>query len=91
MLRVREELRLGGGALICNPLPPEAEIPAELIAGYIAAALADAEAAKVSAKEVTPYLLKRMFELTGGESLKANIALILNNARLAARIALALS
>ena len=51
--------------------------------------LAEVEAGRVSAKEVTPFLLDRIYELTGGRSLSANIELVLNNARLAARIAAA--
>lgn len=91
MVRVRGELGLGGGVLVANPIPEEAEIPAERISGFIEAALADAAAAGVAAKQVTPYLLGRMLELTGGESLTANMALIRNNAALAARIAAALA
>lgn len=91
MVRVRGELGLGGGVLVANPIPKEAEIPADRMSGFIEAALADAAAAGVSAKEVTPYLLGRMLELTGGESLTANMALIRNNAVLAARIAVALA
>jgi pseudouridylate synthase len=53
----------------------------------IEAALRDAAAQNVAAKAVTPFLLQRIYELTAGGSLKANIALVLNNARLAARIA----
>ena len=56
-----------------------------------AAAMAEAEARGIAAKAVTPFLLQRIFELTGGRSLDANIALVLNNARLAARIATAMT
>lgn len=80
-----------GGMLICNPIPFGAEIPAEHMNGFIIAAQADANREGVSGKAVTPYLLKRIFELTNGESLKANIALVENNARVAARIAVALT
>jgi pseudouridylate synthase len=76
--------------LICNPIPVEAEIPAARMAGFIAAAQADAARDGITGKAVTPYLLKRIFELTNGDSLKANIALVENNARLAARIAIEL-
>jgi pseudouridylate synthase len=80
-----------GGMLICNPIPVEAEIPADHMDVFIKAAQADANKLSVSGKAVTPYLLKRIFELTGGESLNANIALVENNARLAAHIAVELA
>ena len=80
-----------GGMLVCNPIPVEAEIPAERMAAFIIAAQADANQNGVFGKAVTPYLLKRIFELSNGESLKANIALVENNARIAARIAVELT
>jgi pseudouridine-5'-phosphate glycosidase len=86
----RSTLGLAGGMLIANPLLPEDEIPADRMAGYIAAAQRDAEEKGVAGKAVTPFLLSRILELTGGASLKTNIALVENNARLAARIAAAL-
>ncbi len=87
---MRGELGLPGGQLIANPIPLNDEIPLEIITPVISRALADAEKNLVSAKEVTPYLLTRIYELTEGRSLKANIALVLNNARLGAEIAKAL-
>ncbi|GGE42741.1 pseudouridine-5'-phosphate glycosidase [Actibacterium pelagium] len=84
---LRGQLGLPGGQLVGNPIPETAEIPTETINPIIQAALSEAEAAGVSAKEVTPFLLGRIFELTDGKSLDANIALVLNNARLAAEIA----
>lgn len=89
MLASREALGLAGGALICNPVPEADEIPAAEVARFIDEALSDAAAAGVVAKEVTPYLLGRMLELTGGRSLATNIALIRSNAALAADIAVA--
>jgi pseudouridine-5'-phosphate glycosidase len=89
--RMRAALGLPGGQLVANPIPSEAEIPREGLAPVIAQALAEAEARGIAAKAVTPFLLSRIFELTGGRSLAANIALVLNNARLAARIAHALT
>ena len=89
--RMRAALGLPGGQLVANPIPPEAEIPREALAPVIAEALAEAESRGIAAKAVTPFLLQRIFELTQGRSLAANIALVLNNARLAARIAQALS
>jgi len=84
---LRGRLGLPGGQLIANPIPVEAEIPRELITPVIEAALVDAKNQGIAAKAVTPFLLKRIFELTEGRSLTANIALVLHNARLAARIA----
>lgn len=84
---MRARLGLAGGQLVANPIPPEAEIPREEIVPVIETALAEAEAQRIAAKEVTPFLLSRIFDLTGGRSLAANIALVLNNARLGAAIA----
>ena len=88
--RARRLFGTHGGMLVCNPIPEEFEIPATRMANFIKAAQADANREGVSGKAVTPFLLKRIFELTNGESLKANIALVENNARLAARIAVSL-
>jgi pseudouridine-5'-phosphate glycosidase len=84
---MRAALGLPGGQLIANPIPPEAEIPHAEIHPIIARATQDAEAHSISGKALTPYLLQRIFELTEGRSLDANIALVLNNARLGAQIA----
>ncbi|MGL4406358.1 MAG: pseudouridine-5'-phosphate glycosidase [Notoacmeibacter sp.] len=80
-----------GGMLICNPIPFEAEIAADRMGIFIKAAQSDADEQGITGKAVTPFLLKRIFELSSGESLKANIALVENNARVAARIAVSLS
>lgn len=85
--KTRAALGLPGGQLVANPIPAEAEIPRAEIDPVIEAALAEAEAQGISAKAVTPFLLQRIFEMTGGRSLAANIALVLANARLAAEIA----
>jgi len=90
MLAIQAELGLGG-VLIANPIPEADAWEAAAIEARIAEAIADAERAGVSRKDLTPYLLKRIFELTGGKSLQANIALVLNNARVAAQIAVALA
>ncbi|MGB1266158.1 MAG: pseudouridine-5'-phosphate glycosidase [Nereida ignava] len=87
--KVRDELELEAGLLVANPIPVDDEIPAEIMNGYISAAQAEMAAQGVSGKQVTPFLLQRIFELSNGESLKANIALVKNNARLAADIAVA--
>ncbi|WOI57232.1 pseudouridine-5'-phosphate glycosidase [Palleronia sp. LCG004] len=84
---MRGAMGLPGGQLIANPIPAEHEIPAEELAPVIDAALAEARKEGISAKSVTPFLLARVFEMTEGRSLEANIALVLNNARLAASIA----
>jgi pseudouridylate synthase len=86
------QLGLGlGGALIANPIPlADAIDPAE-IESHIAAAVADAGREGISGKALTPFLLQRIFERTEGRSLKANIALVENNARAAAEIAVALA
>ena len=88
---MRGRLGLKGGQLIANPIPPEAEIARDQIMPVIEQALSEAEAHGVAAKEVTPFLLQRIFELTGGRSLQSNIALVLNNARLASQIAIAMT
>ncbi len=84
---IRSAMGLSGGQLICNPIPADAQIPAADLAPIIAQALSEAAAQNISAKAVTPFLLDRIFHLTEGRSLEANIALVLNNARLAAAIA----
>lgn len=89
--RARAALGLPGGQLVVNPIPPEAEIPQAVIGPWIETALAEADARRIAQKEVTPFLLQRIYELSDGASLEANIALVLNNARLAARIAAALA
>lgn len=92
-ITIRKELaRMGhGGVLICNPVPASNEIPLEVMTLHIETALAQAAQAKVSGKDATPYLLAKIVELTSGESLKTNIALVENNARLAAKIAIDLA
>ena len=88
--QMRGLLDLPGGQLVANPIPVEAEIAASELAPVIEAALKEAEAQGITAKEVTPFLLDRMYQMTEGRSLTANIALVQNNARLAAKIAAAL-
>lgn len=87
----RRALSLPGGQLIANPIPAADQIAAEELAPIIAAAQADADRHRITGKGVTPYLLQRIYEQTKGRSLTANIALVRNNARLAAGIATALS
>jgi len=89
ILAARWRLAETGGVLIANPIPAADEIPAAAIEGRIRDALSQAAAAGVSGKDVTPFLLARIRDLSGGESQRANVALVLNNARLAAEIATA--
>jgi pseudouridine-5'-phosphate glycosidase len=88
---MRQRLGLPGGQLVANPIPEAAEIPRNVIGPVIEAALAEAASQGIAAKAVTPFLLQRIFDLTGGLSLEANVALVLNNARVAAGIARALA
>ena len=88
---MRRALGIPGGQLVANPIPAEAEIDRATLAPVIARATQDAKTHAISGKGVTPYLLQRIFELTEGRSLTANIALVRNNARLAAEIARHLS
>ncbi len=88
--QIRTAMGLKGGQLVTNPIPQKDEIPAATLAPIIDQALGEADAQNISAKAVTPFLLGRIFELTDGRSLTANIALVRNNARLAAQIAIAM-
>jgi pseudouridine-5'-phosphate glycosidase len=89
--KARNALGLHGGMLVANPVPESAEISREAMETVISLAMSDADANGVRGKAVTPFLLQRIYELTEGASLKTNIALVENNARLAARIAISLS
>jgi len=89
--RLRASLGLAGGTLVANPIPEADEIPAATLAPLIEAALAAAQAQGIAGKAVTPFLLARVLDATRGRSLSANIALVLNNARLGAQIARALA
>ncbi len=89
--RVREQLGIDGGMLVANPVPEENEIPRREMEIYIQRALDHAERDEITGKAVTPYLLDTIFRLTDGRSLATNIALVENNARLAAEIAVALA
>ena len=80
----------GGGILVCNPIPSEAALDAPAIETAIEAALAEADARGISGKRLTPHLLARVAEVTGGASIRANRALARHNAEVAAELALAL-
>ncbi|MBY6197256.1 pseudouridine-5'-phosphate glycosidase [Vibrio hangzhouensis] len=86
-LKAKWEMNLAGGAVIANPIPEQYAMPVETINGAIEQALAEAEEQGIAGKESTPFLLARVCELTGGNSLDSNIQLVLNNARLGAEIA----
>ncbi len=77
--------------LVANPVPEESEIPREEMEIYITRAIDNAASEGITGKAVTPYLLDNLFRLTDGRSLETNIALVENNARLAAEIAVALA
>ena len=89
--RTRAALALSGGMLVANPVSEGNAVAEERMNGWIAQAQQAAEAQGVAGKAVTPFLLDRILELSNGESLKTNIALVENNARLAAAIAKALA
>ena len=91
MFRAQRGLEFKGGMLVTNPIPEEYSMDKEVIDKAIEQALAECKAQGVHGKETTPFLLARVVELTGGDSLESNIQLVLNNARLAARTACALA
>ncbi|NBN63559.1 pseudouridine-5-phosphate glycosidase [Microvirga tunisiensis] len=91
LIRARQLFGDHGGVLVANPVPAESEIPQAEMAGYIDTAIAEAERRGIRGKAVTPFVLALIYELTGGRSLVTNIALVRNNARLAAAIAVALA
>lgn len=88
IMHAQWDLGMRGGISVANPIPETDEIPADRIDGIIEQALAEMRAARIVGKDATPYLLGRIVELTGGDSLRANIALVKNNARLGAQVAI---
>jgi pseudouridine-5'-phosphate glycosidase len=90
-LKVRADLGLSQGVVIANPIPKASEIERSVIEPVIMDALQAASAAGISGKAVTPYLLNAVLQRTQGQSLQANVALILNNAAVAAEIAVAVA
>ena len=90
MFRAQRALDYPGGMLVTNPIPEEYAMPKEVIDAAIEQALRECSEQGVHGKDTTPFLLARVVELTGGESLESNIRLVLNNAALAARTACAL-
>lgn len=87
LLKMRQKFADHGGVLIANPVPAADEIPQADMAVYIDEAIAAATAETITGKDVTPFVLGKILDLTGGRSLATNIALVRNNARLAAKIA----
>jgi len=87
----KRDLGLAGGLLVAVPLPEESALPGDEVDAMIFSALASASREGVGGKRLTPFLLDALYEATGGRSLDANIALVRNNARIAAAVAVALS
>ncbi len=91
LIQMKWSLGLKGGVVVANPIPVEFEANADVVQKAIDHALSDAKKENISGKGLTPFLLERVEQLTGGESLKRNIQLVLNNARLAGDIAVVMS
>ncbi len=91
LLHSKWSIGLKGGVVVANPILLQDEIPLGKIKPYIEKAISEAETQGIHGKDVTPFLLKRLAEITEGKSLKANIALVMNNALVAADIAVAYS
>jgi pseudouridine-5'-phosphate glycosidase len=89
-VRTHFSLGTGTGVLVANPIPEADEMPRELYERALGEALAAAERERVRGRAVTPFLLDRMRAITGGESVRVNLALLRNNARVAARLAAAI-
>lgn len=89
IMRSKWDLKLPGAVIVANPIPEEDEIPASEIEPVIVAALAEAQRSGIFGKDVTPFLLGEIVKATKGRSLRANIALVKNNAKVAAEIAVA--
>jgi len=87
IIRAMQDLGLGGGIIIANPIPEEYALSMGYMNKMIEEAIESAEKEGIKGKKLTPYLLNKIKELTGGKSLKANIELVKNNARVAAKIA----
>jgi pseudouridine-5'-phosphate glycosidase len=87
LMHVKWQMGLNGSVLIANPIKQEDEVPFEKMESFIHDCLKEADNQKISGKNITPFLLKRIAEITGGDSLKSNIALVKNNAVMGAKIA----
>lgn len=91
IIKAKKDLNLTGGILISNPVPAEFALPHEFIDSIIDRAVKEAEEQGVKGKDATPFLLKKVVEYSGGKSLDTNIDLVLNNAKLGAKIAVSLA
>lgn len=91
IIHAKGQLGLKGGILIANPIPKEEALESQLVEAWIRDALKEAQVKKISGKEITPFLLAQITKRSEGKSLKANQALIKNNAKLAALLAVALN
>lgn len=91
VLHTKWQLGLRGGAVIANPIPEAFAMPREEMERVIGQAIEEAGQQGVTGKALTPFLLSRIEQLTRGDSLQANIELVLNNARLAGAVSVALS
>ncbi len=91
ILYAKKKLGLKGGVLISNPVPEEMALPHEYIDSIVDQAVKESEERGIKGKDSTPFLLKRIVELTGGKSLESNIALVCHNAELGAAIAVELA
>ena len=88
MIKVKWDLGLNGGVVVANPIPTQYAMDEELISAAIEKALKESVEQGIKGKETTPFLLAKVVELTGGDSLEANINLVFNNAKLASEIAM---
>lgn len=91
VLKTHHTLGLKGGILVANPIPQAYSMDADAINAVIDQAVAEAEEKGIHGKQTTPFLLAKVKEITGGDSLEANIQLVFNNAKLAAQTAVAYS
>ena len=91
IIKNKDELSLKGSILICNPVPKKYSIPNNIIEKAINSSMHKARQNKIHGKKLTPFLLEKVSSITKGKTLETNIQLMLNNAKLAARIAFALN
>ena len=91
MLKAKWDLELNGGAVIANPIPTELSLEESYINSIIQSALQEAAENGIKGKDVTPFMLGKVKELTEGKSLEANIELVYNNARVGSKIAVELN
>src|SRR5713226_3095837 len=91
LFKTQRELGMSAALLVTMPVPPEAEVPHEILNKILDESLRDAEGSNITGRDLTPFLLARMAQLSDGATLRANIALLENNVRVAARIATALT